>query len=74
MITTIKSIKDKYSIELPKDILSKLKVKDTDDVDVNIVDNSLMINNVRIKELSALERLNIKSIQNNFTKLDWGEV
>jgi antitoxin component of MazEF toxin-antitoxin module len=74
MISTIKNIKDKYAIELPKDILSKLKVKDTDDVEVSIIDNSLVINNVKIKELSALERLNIRSIQNNFTKLDWGEV
>ena len=74
MKTTIKNIKDKYSIELPKDILHKLKVKDTDDVDVTIIDNSLVINNVKIRELSALERLNIRSIQNNFTKFDWGEV
>ncbi len=74
MKTTIKNIKDKYSIELPKDILHKLKVKDTDDVDVTIIDNSLVINNIKIRELSALERLNIRSIQNNFTKLDWGEV
>jgi antitoxin component of MazEF toxin-antitoxin module len=74
MISTIKNIKDKYAIELPKDILSKLKVKDTDDVEVSIIDNSLVINNMKIKELSALERLNIRSIQNNFTKLDWGEV
>jgi antitoxin component of MazEF toxin-antitoxin module len=74
MKTTIKNIKDKYSIELPKDILHKLKVKDTDDVDVTIIDNSLVINNIKIRELSALERLNIRSIQNNFTKFDWGEV
>ena len=74
MKTTIKNIKDKYSIELPKDILHKLKVKDTDDVDVTIIDNSLVINNIKIRELSALERLNIRSIHNNFTKLDWGEV
>jgi len=74
MKTTIKNIKDKYSIELPKDILHKLKVKDTDDVDVTIIDNSLVINNIMIRELSALERLNIRSIQNNFAKLDWGEV
>ncbi len=74
MISTIKNIKDKYAIELPNDILTKLKVKDTDDVDVLIDGNELVINNIKIKELSYEERLNIHSIKNDFKKFDWGEV
>ena len=74
MKSTIKAIKDKYAIELPKDTLSKLKVKDTDDVEIDIINNELIINDIKIKDLTIEERLNIRSIQNNFKKLDWGEV
>ena len=74
MRTTIKSIKDKYSIELPIDILNILKVKEDEDVEVSIEDGELIINNVKIKPLSIEERLTIRSIKNDFSKLDWGEV
>ena len=74
MKATIKNIKDKYDIELPKDILNILKVKENEDVDVVVEGNELVINNVKIKELSLQERLTIHSIKNDFKKLDWGEV
>ncbi len=74
MKATIKNIKDKYSIELPENILKVLKVKENDDVDVVVEGNELVINNVKIKELSIEERLTIHSIKNDFKKLDWGEV
>jgi antitoxin component of MazEF toxin-antitoxin module len=72
MKATIRSIKD--NIELPENILKVLKVKENDDVDVVVDGNELVINNVKIKELSAIERLTIHSIKNDFKKLDWGEV
>ena len=73
MITNIKTIKNTYSIELSDDILKRLKIKDTDDVEVSLDGNTLLINNIKIKELNIEERLNIHSIKNNFKKLDWGE-
>ena len=74
MKATIKNIVKDYSIELPKDILNKLKVKEDEDVEVEIIDNELIINNIKIKPLSIEERLNIISIKNDFKKLDWGEI
>ena len=74
MKATIKNIKEKYSIELPSDILNILKVKEDEDVEVSIEDGELIINNVKIKPLSIEERLTIRSIKNDFSKLDWGEV
>lgn len=74
MKATIKSIKDKYSIELPNDILNKLKVTENDDVEVDISGNELIINDMKVKDLSIEERLLIHSIKNDFKKLDWGEV
>ena len=74
MKATIKNIKDKYAIELPSDILNILKVKEDEDVEVSIEDGELIINNVKIKPLSIEERLIIRSIKNDFSKLDWGEV
>ena len=74
MKATIKSIKDKYLIDLPEDALKKLKVKETDDVDVELDGNELIINDIKIKELSIEERLSLHSIKNDFKKLDWGEV
>jgi len=74
MKTTIKNIKEKYLIELPLDILSTLKVTEDDDVEIAIEDGELIINSVKIKPLSIEERLTIRSIKNDFSKLDWGEV
>ena len=74
MKATIKNIKEKYSIDLPSDILKILKVKEDEDVEVSIEDGELIINNVKIKPLSIEERLTIRSIKNDFSKLDWGEV
>ena len=74
MKATIKNIKEKYAIELPSDILNKLKVKENDDVELLIDGNDLIINDVKIKELSIEERLTVHSIKNDFKKLDWGEV
>ena len=74
MKATIKNIKDKYLIDLPEDALKKLKVKETDDVDVELDGNELIINDIKIKELSIEERLSLHSIKNDFKKLDWGEV
>ena len=74
MKATIKNIKNKYEIELPNDILSILKVNEDDDVEVTIEDGVLIINNVKIKPLSIEERLTIRSIKNDFSKLDWGKV
>lgn len=74
MKATIKNITKEYSIELPKNILKILKVREDEDVEVDIIDNELIINNVKIKPLSVEERLNIRSIKNDFKKLDWGEI
>ena len=74
MKATIKSIKDNYLIELPKDILKVLNVKENDDIDFVVNGNELIINNIKIKELSIEERLTLHSIKNDFKKLDWGEV
>ena len=74
MKATIKNIKDKYAIELPSDILNILKVKEDEDVEITIEDGELVINNIKIKPLSIEERLSIRSIKNDFSKLDWGEV
>ena len=74
MKTTIKSIKDNYAIELPNDILNILKVKEDEDVEISIEDGELIINNIKIKPLSMEERLTIRSIKNDFSKLDWGKV
>lgn len=74
MKATIKNIKDKYLIDLPDDVLKKLKVKDTDDVEVLLDGNELIINDIKIKELTIEERLSLHSIKNDFKKLDWGEV
>ena len=74
MKATIKNIKDKYAIELPSDILNILKVKEDEDVEISIEDGELVINNIKIKPLSIEERLSIRSIKNDFSKLDWGEV
>jgi antitoxin component of MazEF toxin-antitoxin module len=72
MQSTIKNIKE--NIQLPDNILKVLKVKENDSVDVIVEGNELVINNVKIKELSIEERLTIHSIKNDFKKLDWGEV
>ena len=72
MQSTIKNIKE--NIQLPDNILKVLKVKENDSVDVIVEGNELVINNVKIKELSIEERLTIRSIKNDFKKLDWGEV
>ena len=72
MKATIKNIKE--NIQLPDNILKILKVKESDAVDVVVEGNELVINNVKIKELSIEERLSIHSIKNDFKKLDWGEV
>ena len=72
MQSTIKNIKE--NIQLPDNILKVLKVKENDSVDVIVEGNELVINNVKIKELSIEERLSIHSIKNDFKKLDWGEV
>ena len=74
MKTTIKSIKDNYAIELPNDILNILKVTEDEDVEISIEDGELIINNIKIKPLSMEERLTIRSIKNDFSKLDWGKV
>ena len=74
MKATIKNIKEKYAIELPNDILKKLKVNENDDVELLVDGNDLIINDIKIKELSIEERLTIHSIKNDFKKLDWGEV
>lgn len=74
MKATIKNIKDKYSIELPDNILNILKVTENEDVEVIIDGDELLINNIKIKELSIEERLSIHSIKNDFKKLDWGNV
>ena len=74
MKATIKSIKDNYSIELPKNILKILNVKENDDIDFIVNGNELIINNIKVKELSIEERLTLHSIKNDFKKLDWGEV
>ena len=72
MQSTIKNIKE--NIQLPDNILKVLKVKENDSVDVIVEGNELVINNVKIKELSIEERLTIHSIKNDFKKFDWGEV
>ena len=72
MQSTIKNIKE--NIQLPDNILKVLKVKENDSVDVIVEGNELVINNVKIKELSIEERLTIHSIKNDFKKLDWVEV
>lgn len=72
MKATIKNIKD--NIQLPDNVLKLLKVKENEDVDVVVEGNELVINNVKIKELSIEERLTIQSIKNDFKKLDWGEI
>ena len=72
MQSTIKNIKE--NIQLPDNILKVLKVKENDSVDVIVEGNELVINNVKIKELSIEERLTIHSIKNDFKKLDWGKV